>query len=421
MRKPIISAYLLAQLLLTAQAQDYQQFEDQKLKASDARFFSYFGVSMDIEHEISVIGAMYHTHSGETDAGAAYVFEKNAENVWQETAFLTASDAAGSDTFGRSTAISGNTILIGSSFGQTTINENHGKAYVFEKINDNWIETQIIDYTGDQLFPMFGQVVDMNDQFLIIAAPSENNDFGISRGVVYVYTKTNNLWTFSQKLMPVEPSAGGDFGDVISLNNNLLVISSYLEQTEDGIQRGAVYIYSLDEKDTWQLDQRIKPESESNQYTYSGIATSGGQVILRRSIRDNPSDSTFFLDVYSKVNDIWQTTSSISPPNNEYIDGSILGLNSYGNNLLVSAVIDPDESPEFIVVHHYGQTAGQWQYKNSFLPSDPKADSGFGFGFAYTVSETDVLIGSYSENSIADESGAAYAYDIDFLFANGFE
>lgn len=419
MRKYIILALLLMQLLATLNAQVYIQYEAQKFKASNASYFSLFGISMDIEKDTSVIGAMFHSHSGETDAGAAYVFEKNEHNLWKETAYLTASDAVGSDKFARSAAIFGNTILIGSPDSQTTINENHGKAYIFEKINGDWIESQIIDYTGDQLFPLFGNEVDMNEQFLFISAPYDFNGFGISQGTVYIYEKINDIWTFSQKLTPPKSSVGGKFGEQLSVTDNLLVITSYLEETQDGTQRGAVYIYTLDDNSMWQFEQSIKPESNSDQYGYLGTSTNKEQVIVRSSTGNIPPNVSYHLNIYSKTNNTWTITASIPPPENEFIEGAILGLKTNGDQMLVSVVIDPDDAPEYIVIHLYNFANGQWHYKRSFLPSDPTPDSDF--GYAYSVTDTDILVGSYLEDSIKDDSGAVYSFDIDSIFLNSFE
>ena len=419
MRKYIISALIVMLLITPAYAQDHKQYENQKFKASDAKFFSFFGVSMDIEQDTTIIGAMYHTHSGETDAGAAYIFEKNNDNLWEESAYVTASDAADSDKFGRATAISGNTLLIGSPDSQITNSKKLGKSYVFEKINNTWTESQIIEYSGDNLFSMFGNEVDINDQFLFISAPSEFNGFGTSQGAIYIYEKTNELWTFKQRITPPLTSVGGTFGGQLSVTNNLLVITSNLEETQDGTQRGAVYIYTLDEQNTWQFEQTIKPESNSNQYDYLGISTSQEQVIVRSTTGNIPPNVSYHLNTYSKINNTWTTTANINPPANEFIEGAILGVKTNGDYMLVSSVIDPDNAPDYVVIHLYSFNSGQWIYKKSFLPSDPTPDSGF--GTAYAVTDTDLLIGSYLEDTIADDSGAVYSYDIDRIFLNNFD
>jgi hypothetical protein len=419
MNKHIIAAFIIMPLLKPAFAQDDIQYEDQKFKASNANEFSFFGVSMDIEQDTAIIGSMFHTHSGKTDAGAAYVFDKNNENIWVESAYLTASDAMTSDKFGRSSAISSNTLLIGSPDSQINESDKHGKSYVFEKINNTWTESQIIEYTGNDLFSLFGNEVDLNEQFLFISAPSEFNAFGASQGALYIYEKTNNLWTFSQKITPPVASVGGTFGARFSVTNNLLVITSSLEETQDGIQRGAVYIYTLDDLNTWQLEQSIKPDSKLNQYGYLGTSTNKDQVIIRSTIGNIPPNVSYHLNIYSYINNNWETTASISPPGNEFMQGAILGLKTNDNHMLVSAAIDEDDTPEYVVIHLYKFINEQWIYNKSYLPSDSTVNSGF--GFSYSVTDTDILIGSYLEDTIEDDSGAVYRYDLDPIFSNSFE
>ena len=60
-----------------------------------------------------VVTAQRNTDAG-ADTGSAYVFSRNQGGVdsWGEVAKLMASDATGGDWFGKSAAISGDTVVV---------------------------------------------------------------------------------------------------------------------------------------------------------------------------------------------------------------------------------------------------------------------------------------------------------------------
>ncbi len=82
-----------------------------KLTASDPAAFDEFGYSVAVSGDTAVIGA-YGDDDGGSDSGSAYVFTRTG-GVWSQQAKLTASDAAASDWFGWSVAVSGDTAVIG--------------------------------------------------------------------------------------------------------------------------------------------------------------------------------------------------------------------------------------------------------------------------------------------------------------------
>ena len=116
----------------------------QKIVASDRADGDRFGESVTISGDMIIVGAaMKSVWEGEENyyhwAGAAYVFTRNGNGVWEETAKLSASDFRDGNTFGlfgNATAISGNYALIGSCLdneddtGENPLNEA-GSAYIF--------------------------------------------------------------------------------------------------------------------------------------------------------------------------------------------------------------------------------------------------------------------------------------------------
>jgi hypothetical protein len=117
------------------------QCEEAKLVASDGTRRDRFGWSVSICGDTALMGAYTDDDAG-ISAGSAYVFDRTG-SAWTETTKLIASDAAGSEDFGYSVSLDGDTALIGAMLhsgppGGTA----SGAAYVFERTETGWVETQ---------------------------------------------------------------------------------------------------------------------------------------------------------------------------------------------------------------------------------------------------------------------------------------
>ena len=122
------------------------------LKASNAEIYDGFGTSVSASGDTIVVGAPYEfsnamgTNGNQADnsaseSGAAYVFTRNGV-VWNQQAYLKASNTEAFDTFGSSMALSGDTLVIGAPFEDSSavgVNGNQtdnsgtasGAAYVY--------------------------------------------------------------------------------------------------------------------------------------------------------------------------------------------------------------------------------------------------------------------------------------------------
>ncbi|WP_304064059.1 T9SS type A sorting domain-containing protein [Pedobacter glucosidilyticus] len=106
----------------------------QKITASDRRAYDYFGTSVALSGNKLVIGAEGGDYEGESanfsdGAGAAYVFERNNSATWVQTQKLVAGDRNGSARFGTSVAIKGDYIAVGAS--QSSLDQNGVNAQYF--------------------------------------------------------------------------------------------------------------------------------------------------------------------------------------------------------------------------------------------------------------------------------------------------
>ena len=133
-----------------------------------------------------VVGS-YKNDEGATDAGAVYVFEKGA--AWSsgnESAKLTASDAAASDNFGYSVAIEGDTIVVGS-YRDDDSYADAGSVYIYEK-GSNWSSATETKITASSpiISNAFGISVAISGDMIAVGATKYIGN----KGGVYLLQKT---------------------------------------------------------------------------------------------------------------------------------------------------------------------------------------------------------------------------------------
>ena len=123
---------------LTLLTGDGECIVETKLTANDAGSNDEFGASVDIEGDYAVIGAYSNNDTGYR-SGSAYIFKRDNGGGWSQQAKLLASDAAAGDYFGESVSISGNYSIIGSYLDDDG-GDKSGSAYIFKRDGDGWSE-----------------------------------------------------------------------------------------------------------------------------------------------------------------------------------------------------------------------------------------------------------------------------------------
>src|SRR5262245_19087522 len=144
---------------------DPTAFQEQKVTASDGTTNSYFGSAAALNAAYALIGA-----DGENSfQGAAYIFSK-VNGTWSEGQKLTASDGRSGDEFGYRVALNGHTLLVGAF--TATINGivSQGAAYVFNRSGDTWSESQKLTADDGALFDNFGAAVAIDGNTLVVGA-----------------------------------------------------------------------------------------------------------------------------------------------------------------------------------------------------------------------------------------------------------
>lgn len=215
--------------------------------ASDGSDNSGFGVSVAISGNTAVVGGALLNENGAVVKTVAYVFVKPASG-WKDmtqTAELTASDGEPTDEFARSLAVSGDTVIVGASSATINGNADQGAAYVFVKPQHGWAnmtETAKLTASDGAAYAYFGASTAIGGNTVVVGAPAgigENPGPGRS----YVFVEPEGGWKDMSQTAELTASDGqqyDDFGDSVSISANTIAVGS----PQDGFNGdGAAYVF----------------------------------------------------------------------------------------------------------------------------------------------------------------------------------
>jgi hypothetical protein len=303
------------------------------LKASNPGPSDRFGYSVAISGDTIVIGAPFEDSSATDingvqddesaqDAGAAYVFVRRGTN-WTQQAYLKPSSIPVDNYyFGWSLSVSGDTVIIGAPFGDTSTmrlnadvnrSTNGGAAYVFVRAGTNWTEQACLQGFNTIDSDNFGWSVSVSGDTAVIGPYQFSNATGAygcdaiaqASGAAYVFVRQGHTWSeqaylkASNGMGPAPGQCYGErFGISVAISGNTVVVGAPLEssaatrvngdQTSQGaLWSGAAYVFVRQEA-TWSQQAYLKASNtESEDHFGYAVAVSGDTVAVAATQEDS--------------------------------------------------------------------------------------------------------------------------------------
>lgn len=254
--------------------------EEAILKASNGDFGHQFGFQVSVDGDIIAVGAIGEPSSiGGPDAdparaddlaplsGAVYVFERQQDGAWQETAYIKPQDPGGAtapfpecidfdecegDRFGVRVELEGDTLVVGAHFEDSSAREidgdqslddahNAGAAWVFRRNDDGgWRQEAYLKPSNLDPQDFFGQNLELSGDLLAVAANGESsgsngiggdpdNNGAQSSGAVYLFRRDGGTWQQLEYIKASNTERFDNFGFNMCMSENTLVVGAVFE------------------------------------------------------------------------------------------------------------------------------------------------------------------------------------------------
>ena len=215
--------------------------QTQRLTASDAIPGDWFGISVSLDGDRALVGT---AQGGANDDGSAYMFDLS-NGTWSETQKLTASDAMAFDYFGRSVSLDGDRALIGAYGDDPGTGGNYGSAYVFDLSNGTWSETAKLTPSNSESTDWFGYAVTLEEDRALIGDWADNTDRADRAGSAYVFDLVEGAWRESLQLEASDAVQADLLGISVSLDGDHALVGAHSADLGVEIDAGAAYIYTV--------------------------------------------------------------------------------------------------------------------------------------------------------------------------------
>ncbi len=222
----------------------HNMFQTGKLTCSTGGASNSFGCSVSIADNDIVVGSYL-----EMGYGSAFVYTKPLSG-WTnmvETAKLVPSNGTGDDYFGYSVGISGNTIVVGA-YGNDSVAPEGGMAYVYTKPGTVWVNsTQKAKLVANDanVYSYFGRSVAINGDNIVIGTFYHPNNYAIFENYGYVFQKPLSGWHDTGIVANLK-AIDGDKLDVFScsvgISGDNIILGAFRDQ-EQGDNSGSAYIF----------------------------------------------------------------------------------------------------------------------------------------------------------------------------------
>ena len=403
------------------------------------------------------VGVNPATNDLRVNAGAAYVFVRAANGTWSQQAYLKSSANNGHDQFGSSVAISGDTIVVGSvqedvGYGTGASAPGSGSAYVFVRKGTTWSTQGYLKATNFGASDHFGRSVAISGNTVAVGAPDEDgggtginpatNEGSPDSGAVYIFTFSSGIWQQTAYLKAGVNTSGDSFGASCALDNDTLIVGA---PNEDGAasNAGAAYVFQRSALGAWSQQAYLKASNPDNDDNFGdSVAVSGNTALVGAPYEDgsgkgvnppanNSAGNAGAAYVFDRNGVTWNLTAYLKAGYAESTDrfGSSVAID--GDIAVVGVEVedsggsgidplhDVDGATDSGAAYVFCRNAAGWSQQAYLKAASPSNDDNF--GHAVAVSGSTAIVGALYEdgsgtgvystpNENSNNAGAAYIF-----------
>ncbi len=387
----------------SASAQACSPVQVQKLLASDADAEDRFGDSgtLRVEGNRLVVGARYHIEDGLV-TGAAYVFRRDGSG-WVEEQKLVSSDADEGDKFGGWNAMSGDTIISGTS-GDADNGIDSGSAYVFKRTGNVWTQTQKLLPDDGRENDQFGRMVAMDGNTAVIGAWNSDG-IELNAGAVYIFEYVGNSWVQSQKLFASDGLSNAAFGSWMDISGDTLIVGDSWGTTTSGIT-GVAYVFRKI-AGVWTEVQKLEPSAGTDGGIFGhSIEISGNRAVIGSAYSNNYAGAAY---VFRFDGNQWVEEQKLTASDTEMLD--LFGYSGIsGDTVVVGARWDDEHGEHAGAVYVFHYDGAQWVEEQKIVSED--IAEGDSFGWSVAIWQDTLLVGARNDDDFGNGTGSAYVFDL---------
>jgi len=283
----------------------YTWNEEQKLEGSVPQLDGYFGGSVAISGDAIVVGVV-----GYAGTGAAFVFRyQAASSSWVEEALLIDPDGTVGDRAGEDVAIDGATIAVGSPI-ETASAHQSGSVGVWTLSGTTWTQTQELTPNVAATTMSFGRSLALRGNQLIVGSPTESDATTGNIGGAWLFERSGATFALNQRFQPPATTYNLQFGHDVAVNGNTVVIGQPFDWMNPTISGSAWLFRRRNSHKPWVQDQLlIRANGGFDDELGASVAMSDSAIVLGARFANQFGQDEGAVAIY----DFAELSLSISP------------------------------------------------------------------------------------------------------------
>lgn len=264
---------------LIAHAATGQHFESLQLQPFEGTTNFSFGDRVAISGPWALVGDRASTVPLKGGGGEVDIYLREPTG-WRFTQIIRA--GGNSASFGGALAIDGTTAVVGAPTWDFFATRT-GKAFVFELIDGQWVQTQALKPKGLKFKDFFGGAVGISGDVLAVGAKGRQGFPGL--GEVFIYERSGSRWTLVasfQHERKLEAAKYGGLGHSVAVWRNRVVAGAASPE-------GVAYVYEKDEQG-WHEVAFLKNPNPTPGGLFAGSAAIWGDTVV---VGDPEDESDF--------------------------------------------------------------------------------------------------------------------------------
>jgi hypothetical protein len=385
--------------------------EQQKVTPSDPGSGDAFGSAVSVSGDTVVVGSQDDLDTNVRDLGAAYVFVR-AGTTWSQQQKLVASDRMANDLFGSALAVDGNTVVVGAPYDETPGGLDAGSAYVFTRSGTTWSQQQQLLAPSGAERDLFGRSVSVSGNTVVVGAVWDDTTVALNSGSACVFTRAGATWTLQQVLLASDGAEGDSFGGSVSISGNTVVVGAFLDDTLIGADAGSAYVFTRSGT-TWTQQQKLTDSPGwGGDWFASPVAVAGNVVVAGASRSDSPGVGyeAGSAHVFVRSGATWSALPPIRPLDRPVGDWMGMSVAVSGDTALVGASFDDGRGGVFAgSAYVFVRSGAGWAEQQKLVASDGASHDTFGGSVA--IWGDTAVIGARADGDGTDQNvGAAYVF-----------
>ena len=347
------------------------ELREQRLTASDGAPFDHLGFSVAAGEDVIVAGARFADGAG-VDAGAAYVFRRDAAGGWGEEARLVADDAVEHDRFGNAVGIDGDTLVVGA-HAHHELGRKAGAVYVFRSRRGSWRQEARLAVPGSL---RFGHAVAVSGDRIVVGAPGDPVG-DLPAGAAYVFRRQGSSWRQEARLTAGDAEARDLFGAAVAVSGGLVAVGAPADD-DQGSMTGAAYVFRH-QGGRWRQEAKLLAEDAAALGEFGkAIALDGETVVAGAEGAGDVGKFAGAAYVFGRRGGGWRQEAKLLAADRKPADRFGNAVAVHRDTIAVGAHFADAAGEGSGTAYLFRRADGQWREAAKLVPAGGTAGEEFG-------------------------------------------